>query len=238
MVTGTKMWLMGYSVCETRARTLALCLAVLPAAVPLHAAASTADMQKIGHFFIDRTEVTVGQFARFAEATATQTKAEREGGGLVYAAGWRQMSGWTWRAPFSRPAGADEPAVHVTFDEARAYCKWAGKRLPKDAEWLEAAYVERRSSPPLPYLHGKVYPYPTGDSPEGANCLAECGPVSALDHSAVLQRGRGVVDVVESFESNNGDVTITNDLGTRLTVPTSAGAIGADLIVSKRHNRW
>ena len=46
--------------------------------------------QPISHFAIDRTEVTIGQFKLFAKATGTITKAERAGGGLVYAQGWEQ----------------------------------------------------------------------------------------------------------------------------------------------------
>jgi formylglycine-generating enzyme required for sulfatase activity len=148
-------------------------------------------MQRIGDFAIDRTEVTVGQFRRFVEATGLATRAEREGGGLVYAAGWEQRPGWSWHAPYGKPAGDDEPAVHVTFDEAQAYCRWAGKRLPDDAEWVEAAFTERRATPPPPFQPGRTYPYPTGDTPQGANCLGDCGETPALDHSDVLERGRG-----------------------------------------------
>ena len=149
------------------------------------------DMQPISHFSIGRTEVTIGQFARFATATGLVTKAERAGGGLVYAAGWEQKVGWTWRTPYGRPGQDDEPAVHVTFDEAQAYCRWAGKRLPSEREWIEAAYTERRAAPPLPFERGRTYPYPTGDGPEGANCLGDCGETPAIDYSAVLERGRG-----------------------------------------------
>lgn len=149
------------------------------------------NMQPISGFAIDRTEVTIGQFAEFVAASGTVTKAERDGGGLVYAAGWEQKVGWTWRAPYGRPGQDDEPAVHVTFDEAQAYCRWAGKRLPSDQEWTEAAYTERRAAPSPPFERGRTYPYPTGDSPEGANCLGDCGKTSATDYSAVLERGRG-----------------------------------------------
>ncbi len=148
-------------------------------------------MQPIDGFVLDRTEVTVGQFAAFVAATGLVTKAEREGGGLVYAYGWERKPGWTWRTPYGTPADPREPAVHVTFDEAAAYCRWAGKRLPTDEEWVEAAYTEHRASPPPGFARGHSYPYPTGDTPAGANCLADCGDTPALDYSAVLERGRG-----------------------------------------------
>ena len=86
------------------------------------------DIQPIGQFAIDGT---IGQFERFAEATGFISKAERSGGGFVYAAGWEQQAGWTWRTPFGRRSETDEPAIHITFDEAQAYCQWAGKRLPR-----------------------------------------------------------------------------------------------------------
>ena len=152
-------------------------------------AAST--MERIGRFEIDRTEVTIGEFGRFVAATNLTTKAERDGGGLVFEAGWTKKPGWTWKTPFGTPGQPDEPVVHVTFDEAKAYCAWMGKRLPNDAEWLEAAYTERRSNPPPPLTTGKTYPYPPGDRPQGANCLGDCGTPPALDYSAVLTRGKG-----------------------------------------------
>lgn len=155
------------------------------------ATAAAAEMQPVGRFAIDRTEVTVGRFAAFVAATGTVTEAERAGGGQVYEAGWTKKAGWTWKTPFGRPASADEPAVHVTYAEAVAFCRWAGKRLPTDAEWMEAAHTERRADPPAPLVAGRTYPYPTGDAPTGANCLDDCGPTPAIDRTAVLMRGRG-----------------------------------------------
>lgn len=162
------------------------------------------DMQSIAGFEIDRTEVTVGAFREFVEATGTVTAAERAGGGEVYEAGWVRKTGWTWKAPFGRPARDDEPAVHITFAEARAYCAWRGKRLPSDAEWMEAAYTERRPEPPAPFVVDSVYPYPTGETPKGANCLDECGPGPAIDHSAVLTRGIGHAPVGATVAGVNG----------------------------------
>ena len=148
------------------------------------------DMQPIGSFSIDRTEVSVEQFRQFAKATGTITAAERAGGGSTYENGWEQRKGWTWRAPFGTPAALQEPAVHVTYDEAAAFCKWSGKRLPRDAEWGEAAYTERRATPPAGFVTGKTYPYPTGEQPLGANCLGDCGAAKTVA-AAVTSRGRG-----------------------------------------------
>ena len=45
-------------------------------------------MQKLNDFQIDRTEVTIGDFLKFAEATKFRSQAEVEGGGFEYGAGW------------------------------------------------------------------------------------------------------------------------------------------------------
>jgi formylglycine-generating enzyme len=148
------------------------------------------DMQSVGRFEIDRTEVTIAQFQRFVDATKTITAAEKAGGGNTYERGWEKRNGWTWKTPFGSSAQPNEPAVHVTYDEAAAYCKWAGKRLPTDAEWGEAAYTERRTQPTDGFVTGRTYRYPTGDSPEGANCLGDCGAVKTVSN-AVTTRGRG-----------------------------------------------
>ncbi len=154
------------------------------------------DWQALPGLQIARTETTVGQFKRFAQATGFTSAAERAGGGQVYEAGWVQKPGWTWRRPFggAQDAAADEPAVHLGFDEAQAFCRWAGGRLPTDAEWVRAAYTELRSTPPASLTTGTTYPFPTGSSPAGAQCLADCGPAAqarAIAHGATLQRGHG-----------------------------------------------
>ncbi|HYF18646.1 MAG TPA: formylglycine-generating enzyme family protein [Ramlibacter sp.] len=169
--------------------------AVLPAAAQ--------EMQPVGRFEIDRTEVTVGQFRRFVQATRTVTAAERAGGGSTYEGGWQQRKGWTWQSPYGTPAVDAEPAVHVTWREADAFCRWAGKRLPTDDEWGEAAYVERRERPPAPFATGRRYPFPTGESPQGANCLGDCGEVRTVPH-AVTSRGRGHAEAGRTRAGVNG----------------------------------
>lgn len=175
-----------------------LALALVPAA------SARADMQRVGAFEIDRTEVTIGEFRKFVQATGMETAAEQAGGGEVYGAGWEQKTGWSWETPYGEPGGDDEPAAYVTFDEAKAYCAWAGKRLPTDAEWMEAAYTERRTNPPAGFETGETYDYPTGNTPQGANCLEGCGPTPGMDRSAILDRGRGHAAVGKTKPGVNG----------------------------------
>lgn len=187
---------------ESDMRCTTLLLLLAPA---LAQSAGATDIQTISGFAIDRSEVSIGQFRRYVEATGAVTRAEREGGGSVYENGWTQKPGWTWRAPFGKPGGEREPAVHLTYAEAEAYCRWAGKRLPNDREWVEAAYTERRAAAPAPFVSGRTYPYPQGDTPAGANCLGDCGNAARpVTHGAALARGRGHVETGTSPAGVNG----------------------------------
>jgi len=193
------------------AALLAACLAGQPAAGSAAPAAADPgiDWQRVGPLEVARTETTIGQFRRFVQATGRVTLAERAGGGQVFEAGWTRKDGWTWQRPFggARPPADDEPAVHLGFDEARDFCRWAGGRLPTDAEWVSAAYAEQREAPPAPFQRGRSYPYPTGDQPTGAQCLADCGPAAAaraLNHGARLMRGDGHARVGTTPPGVNG----------------------------------
>jgi formylglycine-generating enzyme required for sulfatase activity len=175
------------------------------------------DWVALDGFAIARTETTVGQFRRFVQATGTRTAAERAGGGSVYEAGWVSKPGWNWARPFGgeTPAADDEPAAHVTWFEADAFCRWAGARLPTDAEWVSAAYTEQRASAPAPFVRGVTYPYPTGESPSGAQCLDDCGPAArqrALGHRANLARGHGHARTTATPAGVNG----LHDMGANL----------------------
>ena len=71
-------------------------------------------------YFIDRYEVTVGDYRKFVEAT-----------------GHRSPRIWE-NNQYAKPSD-DHPVIDVNWDDADSYCHWAGKRLPTEAEWEKAA---------------------------------------------------------------------------------------------------
>jgi formylglycine-generating enzyme required for sulfatase activity len=115
--------------------------------------------------WMGRTEITVGQFRRFADEAKYVSDAEQDGGktqcffpewdGYHWTSGnvvhpWKPMPGKSWRDPnFSFPLRDTFPVVCVSWNDGRAFCKWlserekkAGRlpagmeyRLPTDAEW-------------------------------------------------------------------------------------------------------
>lgn len=184
---------------------LALCLSVgffSPASVRAQAAVGGTAL--VHGLQWDLHEMTIGQVKQMAQATGFVSRAEREGGGEVYEAGWTKKSGWNWRTPFGVPALDREPAVHLTFDEAQSVCKFFGKRLPNDREWTQAAYLEQRPAPPAGFVSGRRYPYPNGDSASMSHCLSGCGNYRGSAPAGALTRGVGHVQVMTTPSGVNG----------------------------------
>jgi sulfatase modifying factor 1 len=165
------------------------CFALLFAGVP--ACATEPGALPAGGAWIDRTEVSVGRFRAYADAAGRRTAAEREGGGHEYAGGWQRRPGWTYARPYGDPARDDEPAVHLSWEEARGFCAAAGGRLPTAAEWRRAAFTEERAAPSDGFVAGRTYPYSSGDRPDGL-WTRDAG---AKRHRAVGQGRAGVNDL-------------------------------------------
>lgn len=159
---------------------------------------------RVGKLLWDQHEVTVESVRRYAQATGFVSQAEKEGGGFIYEAGWTRKLGWTWRTPFGQRANEMEPAVHLTFTEAKAICNFFGKRLPTDSEWTGAAYLEQRQTPPTGFVEGIRYPFPGGHSPMVSHCLEGCGDYQGLAPSGSLWRGSGHVKAMQTRPGVNG----------------------------------
>jgi iron(II)-dependent oxidoreductase len=85
---------------------------------------------ELAPFWIDRVPVTNGEFARFVDDTGTEPPMYWE----------RDSDGWA-RTAMGRTDSVDplHPVVHVSWHQADAFARWAGKRLPTEFEWEAAA---------------------------------------------------------------------------------------------------
>jgi formylglycine-generating enzyme required for sulfatase activity len=169
--------------------------------------------------FIGKYEVSVEQYEAFTRATGYKTFAEQEAAGRVIESRYRPLDqfprvpGACFRCPDgpARPTDPRWPAVQLTGRDARAYCDWAGLRLPTEEEWLAAAAPTVGSHypwgdeprPDLANVEGvadgfkrlaPVDAFPKGESAAGARNM--CGNVWELCETSRTSTSVSVLEVV------------------------------------------
>jgi formylglycine-generating enzyme required for sulfatase activity len=137
-------------------------------------------------FFIDPVPVTNREFERFVSETNHRTEAERRG------------NPENWREYFLDHDKAEHPVVCVSYEDAEAYCQWAGKRLPTADEWKKA----------FRGTEGRMYPWGDDYDEDKCNTAESCAgwqttPVRKFPAGASVYGCLDMLGNVEEWTSTN-----------------------------------
>ncbi|MDQ3009642.1 MAG: formylglycine-generating enzyme family protein [Acidobacteriota bacterium] len=182
-----------------------------------------AHIVEVEPFFIDRTEVSNEQYQRFVTETNHRAPTHWQNGGFA-------------------PAAARLPVVNVSWDDATTYARWAGKRLPTEAEWEFAA----RGTDGRIYAWGNTWNasasnaghgnggritevgrFPAGASPFGA--MDMCGNVWEWTASSLQSYAEGHQEIAPGKVIRGGAFDVPSDRATA----TYRGVLPADRLRDK-----
>ncbi len=169
-------------------------------------------------FYVDQYPVTNEAFSEFVRATGYRTEAENYGWSFVFqghipaeqygqsvedtvygAPWWCKVPGADWRHPEGSASNVANrpryPVVHVSWNDASEFAKWAGKRLPTEAEWEYTARGGREQ---------QLYPWGDELTPNGQHlCNVWQGEFPLLDTAEDGYAGTAPVD---AFPPNSYNV--------------------------------
>jgi gamma-glutamyl hercynylcysteine S-oxide synthase len=134
---------------------------------------------EVERFAIARSPVTQAEFAAFVDEGgyrdqrlwSEEGRTWQQSSRADHPVYWRRASGGWERRDFDRwvPLEPHRPVIHVNWFEAEAYCRWAGRRLPTEAEWETAAAAEPAAGRRGLSAHKRRYPW--GDDPPASRRL-------------------------------------------------------------------
>jgi sulfatase modifying factor 1 len=132
-------------------------------------------------FAIDKYEVTNKRYKRFIDATGYKVPWSQDPAVVAY--------NWDWQKRMYPEGKGDDPVVLVSWEDARAFCSWAGKRLPTEAEWEKAA----RGAEGKPYPWGNDWTNGKANTQESG--LKQTAPVGKFKDDVSKYGEYGVNDL-------------------------------------------
>jgi len=132
----------------------------------------------LGAFWIDRTEVTNAMFAKCVTAGVCHPR--------TYSPYQWGVSSKTRKQYFGNPQYDSYPVIMMDGDEAETYCRWAGRRLPSEAEWEKAAHG----------TDGRTYPWGEGIDCQKSNYAGCVGDTSEVTAHPLGASPYGALDMI------------------------------------------